>query len=204
MPRYIIHAQKPDQSEVVRKVFEADSGAEARSMAEAIGLEVRAVEIDEPAPAARAGEPGPFGGRAEPRRQQPEQEVWSGSPSQWLNFWWYVLCLLVIPIPWAIWRYLSVRASIYSLSSQRIRVQTGVLNQHIDEIELYRVKDTELSRSLIQRVLGLGTVSIVSSDETMPRLDIPSISSPERVREDIREHVEAVRRARGVRELDVS
>jgi hypothetical protein len=32
-----------------------------------------------------------------------EHGVWSGGPSQWQNFWAWVACILVIPIPWALW-----------------------------------------------------------------------------------------------------
>src|SRR5690349_18028088 len=27
-----------------------------------------------------------------------EQVVWTGNPSQWRNFWWYLSCLLLLPI----------------------------------------------------------------------------------------------------------
>lgn len=202
MPRYIIHAQEAGSSEAVRKVFEAESGTEARSMAEAIGLIVRAVELDEPG--ASEGDPFSSAAREAPGRGGPEETVWEGSPSQWTNFWWFVLCIFVITIPWAIWKWLGVRAMRYTITTQRIRVKSGVLSQSVDEIEMYRVKDTELTRSLIQRILGLGTVTVHSSDETTPKLDISDISDAEGLRERLRESVEAVRRARGVRELDVS
>ncbi len=33
-----------------------------------------------------------------------ERIEWSGHPSQWQNFWWYLSCLMVLPIPYAIWK----------------------------------------------------------------------------------------------------
>ena len=32
-----------------------------------------------------------------------EREVWSGTPSQWQNLWAWVACVLIVPIPWALW-----------------------------------------------------------------------------------------------------
>ncbi|MEO0513204.1 MAG: PH domain-containing protein [Planctomycetota bacterium] len=215
MPRYIIHAVESgagDGSAVVRKVFEAPTGDDARSMAHAIGLEVRAVEVDDDTPSRREDGDPPSVDRSDPfssptsddPRDRAEEVRWTGSPSQWMNFWWFVLCLLVIPIPVAIWKYLGVRATVFEITTQRFKYRYGVVSQSIDEIELYRVKDTELTRSLADRVLGLGTIVVISSDETMPRLEMKGIAGAEGVREVIRKNVEAVRRARGVRELDVS
>ena len=41
-----------------------------------------------------------------------EELIWKGSPSQVLNFWWWVSCLLVIPIPFALWKWLEVRSRV--------------------------------------------------------------------------------------------
>lgn len=208
MTKYVIHGRSAS-GEVVEKVFEAGSGAEARAMAEGIGLEVVAVEVvgDHRSPGA-----GGAGGGGDPfstptpddPRDAPERETWRGTPSQWVNFWWFVSCVLIVPIPWALWKWLSVRATEFTVTSQRIKTKSGVLNQRVEEIELYRVKDTELSRSFFERLVGLGTVAVISSDDTTPRLEMPAVPDAEGLREAVRASVEAVRRARGVRELDVS
>ena len=196
---YLVHGKRGD-GPVEAKVFEARSGAEARAMGEAIGLSVVAIEVRED-----PGDSDAFS-RAAPDdpRKLPEEDVWTRTPSQWVNFWWWALCVLLLPIPWAVWKWLSVRANRFTLTTQRMRVESGVLQQHVNEVELYRVKDTELTRSFVQRALGLGTVTVVSSDESVPRLVLPCVHEPQLVREQIRDHVEKVRKARGVRELDVS
>ena len=212
--RYIVHTRHPQTQVEQAKIFEADSGAEARKMAESIGLTVLAVEVDAPARSigvadARDEDPlsGDVGGGADKvydPRDHPEEETWTGSPSQWTNFWWFASCLLVIPIPWVVWRVLVVATTDYSVTTQRLRLRQGVFNRTIEEVELYRVKDTTLHVPFVQRVLGLGTVIVESSDASMPRLEIPWIRESVQVREQIRQNVEAVRRARGVRELDVN
>ena len=42
-----------------------------------------------------------------------EQIQWTGHPSQWQNLGWFVLCLLLIPIPFAWWKWLETRNTVY-------------------------------------------------------------------------------------------
>lgn len=211
MTRYRIHGR--DTGEDVTKVFEAESGEEARKMAHAIGIDVVAVEVIDYAPKSEISgtnapvdnpEPSPLTDTPVDPRDLPEKEVWQGSPSQWTNFWWYVLCLLIIPIPWAVWKMISTAKQNYAITTQRLTLETGVFKRQLEEIELYRIKDTQLTRTFIQRLLKLGTVTVISSDESMPRLEMPWIKVPADVRQHLRENVELVRRARGVRELDMN
>ena len=63
----------------------------------------------------------------------------------------------------------------YSLSEDRLFVSEGFLNIKDDEILLYRVRDIDTRRSLWQRLFGVGTVTVVSSDKTMPNLVLKNI-----------------------------
>lgn len=204
--RYIVHGTDAS-SKPVQKLIEAESAAQAQKMAERLGVSVVGVEVDPgsapPAGGAEFGRDFTDDARAA-RRLGPETTVWTGTPSQWVNFWWFVACLLVVPIPWAIWRYLSIRTSAYTLTTQRLRFERGVLTKTLDEIELYRVKDTQLHQSVLDRMLGIGTIEILSSDETNPALYLPKIPNAPAVREQLRQGVERLRLARGVRELDLA
>ncbi len=60
----------------------------------------------------------------------------------------------------------------YSLSEDRIFLQTGFLNLEEEEILLYRVRDLSVKRSLGQRIFGVGSVLVHSSDKSMPHLVI--------------------------------
>lgn len=133
----------------------------------------------------------------------PEEQIWTGRPSQWVNVVPFLLCLLIIPIPYAIYRWLAIRTTTYTLTTQRLRHTHGILNRHHDDMELYRIKDVTVKEPLIQRLVGLGSVKIVTSDATTPEMTLPAISQPLTVLEAIREQVETLRRARGVREFDV-
>ncbi len=133
-----------------------------------------------------------------------EESIWLGGPSQWVNFWPFVACILVIPIPWALYRYFAIRCTTFELTSQRMRLSAGIFSKTYDDIEIYRVKDITLHQPFLQRIVGLGTVTLITSDSTHPRLPLPAIKDPLGVRDILREQVEIMRRERGVRELDVA
>ena len=86
--------------------------------------------------------------------------------------------------------------------SERLKLIQGVLNQDIDEIELYRVKDTRVLRPLWLRLFGLGNVVLETSDRTHPNPVLPAIKDAMEVREKLREHVENLREQKRVREVD--
>lgn len=132
-----------------------------------------------------------------------EANLWEGTPSQWTNIVPFVLCVLIIPIPYAIYRWLAVKCTRYTLTSERLRKSTGILSKHFDDVELYRVKDMTISQPFIQRLVGLGTLALVTSDATTPTVVLPAIADPHRVHDLLRAEVERRRRERGVRELDV-
>lgn len=87
----------------------------------------------------------------------------------------------------------------YAMSEDRLFVSVGFLNLKDDEVLLYRVRDIDTKRSLGQRILGVGTVTVVSSDKTMPNLVLKNIKNPIAVKEMIHQQVEEMKIRRRVR-----
>ena len=87
----------------------------------------------------------------------------------------------------------------YSLSEDRLFLSVGFLNIKDDEILLYRVRDIDTSRTLWQRIFGVGTVTVVSSDKTMPTLVLKNVKDPVFVKELIHKQVEDMKIRRRVR-----
>ena len=87
----------------------------------------------------------------------------------------------------------------YSLSDDRLFISEGFLTIKDDEILLYRVKDIDTRRSLWQRLFGVGTVIVASSDKTMPSLVLKNIKDPVFVKELIHKQVEEMKIKRRVR-----
>ena len=87
----------------------------------------------------------------------------------------------------------------YSLSEDRLFTSVGFLNIQDDEILLYRVRDIDSSRTLWQRIFGVGTVRVISSDKTMPTLVLKNIKDPIFVKELIHQQVVETKIKRRVR-----
>ena len=150
-----------------------------------------------------------------------EISLWKGSPSQWLNLGPFTVAFLltvgiivggvffppafaglILPFAFVIWKYLVVRMEIFELTNERLRITRGVINQKIDEIELYRVKDSVMIRVWWMRITGLASIQLETSDRNMPKLVIPAIRGGADMRELLRKQVELQRDKKRVRELD--
>ena len=81
----------------------------------------------------------------------------------------------------------------YSLTEDRLFLSVGFLNIKDEEVLLYRVRDINTSRTLWQRLFGVGTVTVVSSDKTMPTFELKNIKDPMTVKELIHDQVEAMK-----------
>jgi len=87
----------------------------------------------------------------------------------------------------------------YSLSEDRLFVDTGLIKLQSDEILLYRIRDLSFSQTLGQRIFGVGSVIIQSSDKTSPVLEIKNIKNAYDVKELIHENVEKMKLERRMR-----
>lgn len=91
----------------------------------------------------------------------------------------------------------------YRLSEDRIFVEKGFLNLHVEEVLLYRVRDLELQLKLTQRIFGVGTVSVHSSDKTAPDLYLLNVKHPREVKELIFRQVEQEKDQRRMRTMEM-
>ncbi len=87
----------------------------------------------------------------------------------------------------------------YAISEDRLFLSVGFLNIKDEEILLYRIRDINTSRTLWQRIFGMGTISVVSSDKTMPTLVLKNIKNPMQVKELLHSQVEDMKIKRRVR-----
>lgn len=128
--------------------------------------------------------------------------IWSGRPSQIVNIPYFLFFSWTIVFP--LYRYLSTRFLIYSFSEQRFFIKSGILNQKIEEIELYRIRDYSIYKPFLLRIFGLGNLTIISSDRTTPQFTMKAIKNPEEIMNLLRDNVEIARKKSGTREIDYS
>lgn len=92
----------------------------------------------------------------------------------------------------------------YGLSEDRLFLSVGFLSVHDEEVLLYRVRDISTRRTLWQRMFGVGSVTVLSSDKTMPTLVLKNVKKPLQVKELIHDHVEAAKLKNRVRISEVN
>jgi uncharacterized membrane protein YdbT with pleckstrin-like domain len=90
-----------------------------------------------------------------------------------------------------------------SSRSPWLTVISGIFSKDIQEIELFRVKDTMAHQSFFLRLFGLGTITVLSGDANHPRLVLSGVPHAVELREKLRQEVMNLRQRFGVRELDV-
>jgi uncharacterized membrane protein YdbT with pleckstrin-like domain len=159
-----------------------------------------------------------------------ETNLWSGHTSQWVHFWYYFFCLLLaggigfaatvfglatagvgalgyvaLIIPLLMWliRWWATKCTTYELTTQRLRIRSGILSKKTDEMELFRVRDYTMDQPFLLRLVGLGNMTLITSDATTPTLAMRAIPGIEQVREKLRTAVQNERDRKRVRQMDV-
>ena len=155
----------------------------------------------------------------------PERELWQGSFSKlamigsWIGAAAFTLAIFIIAVVsdftgrgWLIsvmivlcvWGALVVRLVFlqlsrhYYLSNQRFVHERGLLWREIDRIEAIDIDDVSFSQGPIERLLGVGTVRILSSDQSHPTMELPGIENVRAVSSLIDETRRQERRRRGL------
>ena len=98
-------------------------------------------------------------------------------------------------------RYLGMPLSFtrYALSDDRLFLSIGFFSVKDDDILLYRIRDISVKRTLWQRLFGVGTLTIQSSDKTHPTLELKNVKDPVFVKELLHKQVEEMKIKRRVR-----
>ncbi len=99
-------------------------------------------------------------------------------------------------LPWSFTRY--------ALSEDRLFLRRGFLNVKQDEVILYRVRDLRVTQNLWQRIFGVGTITVVSTDKSIPQLVIKNVKQPWEVKELIHKYVEKMKIERRMRVGEMS
>jgi uncharacterized membrane protein YdbT with pleckstrin-like domain len=155
----------------------------------------------------------------------PEQTLWTGSPSQVRNLGAFIFCALLavaivvaslllwqslpgvalalLPVVYAFWKWLIVRARKYQLTTERLLISYGVFSKTTDSLELYRVKDLRITQPLTLRLFGLENIELTTSDQSSPLVVIDYMPQNLRLGDKLRAQIEACRVQKGTREIEL-
>ena len=86
------------------------------------------------------------------------------------------------------------RAVRYRLMPQRLEVERGILGRRYESIELWRVRDVVLEQTLVERMRGVGRITVISTDEVEPELIVGPVASAKPLYDRLRDAVAAARK----------
>lgn len=131
--------------------------------------------------------------------------IYEGSPSQVVNtgyiIWCVLACWLIIPIIMMIVRILKTKFTKTTITNKDIISEHGILSKTTDELLLKRVTDVQLSQPLWQRIFGLSTITVASTDITSGVLSIVGIPNGKAVWQQLRDAIAEERQNVQEREL---
>ncbi len=98
-------------------------------------------------------------------------------------------------------RILQSRYSLYyRMTTRRLFHSSGLLHRRRDQMELLRVKDVFTRQSsLLERMLGLGTVVVVPNDKELPTFFFNGVDNPKQVMDLIWHHTRSEHDHRSVK-----
>lgn len=108
-----------------------------------------------------------------------------------VTLWYDRKRVTIFALPWSFTKY--------ELTPSRLILNVGFLHQREDEIRLYRIKDVSYSQTLSERIGGTGTLRILSTDASVPEIQLQHIKNARKVKEVLSQAIEVSRRENGVR-----
>lgn len=116
--------------------------------------------------------------------------------------WWVHVILMVLAILCFVIPLLLIRTTRYRVSNYRIDFERGVFSKRIDTLELWHVDDVSFKQSLLDRIFNVGDITVLSDDQTNPRLELYGLPNPRPLFETLKQRVISVKRQRGVIKMD--
>jgi membrane protein YdbS with pleckstrin-like domain len=92
----------------------------------------------------------------------------------------------------------------YEVSPDRIEWSRGILDRRVDNIDMFRVIDLKMRRSVLDCIFGIGTVGLITTDKDKkdPKFEFEKIHSPRELYDIIKKASLEVDRRTGVVHLE--
>ena len=100
--------------------------------------------------------------------------------------WWVTVIAVLLQMIAFLIAMMRLQSTLYTVTSQRVMTEQGILSKSLSEIDLRYIDDTQFFQNLTGRILGIGNVTLVSSDKAFPTTVLHGIADPRGIREMIR------------------
>ncbi len=101
-------------------------------------------------------------------------------PSWWGYFWYLFFFWLLIPPIIAYFRRASTVLRIYN---GRITIERGIISKCYQDYNTWDIRSIDIDQSLLQRLVGIGTITISTSATAEASEEIRSIPDPKSIRD---------------------
>lgn len=93
---------------------------------------------------------------------------------------WPPLVLAVLTLLWALIQQARTRMTRTVISGDKLRLESGLLGRSSRTVPLAKVQDVRVDQTLLQRLIGIGSVSVETAGEAS-RLTLANIDQPQEV-----------------------
>lgn len=124
-----------------------------------------------------------FGARQESEVESP---LFSGHPATIYSVWQWVFVVLTLGIAY-VYYWVQSMGTRYQISTQRIKVERGILSKQMDSVEIFTIEHFDLVKPLGMRLAGHCILRLRSSDTTFPAVAIYGIKDLEQLADTLRE-----------------
>ena len=119
-------------------------------------------------------------------RSRDREYLFTGHPAVIYNFWQWLAVLFTFGIAYFVYWIRSISTN-YEITTQRVRIERGILSKSKENIELFRIDHFELQKPLGMRILGQCILQLRSSDTSFPTVIILGIPNLESLADTLRE-----------------
>ncbi len=123
---------------------------------------------------------------AEARAEEVEKDLFVGHPAVIYNVWQWILVVVTLGIGWLVLWVRSIGTT-YQITTQRIRIESGVLSTRKENVELFRIDDFDVHKPLGMRLAGHCLLHLRSSDPDQQTVIIYGIANLEALADTLRE-----------------
>ena len=112
------------------------------------------------------------------------------------------MALGILTLLMLILRAAQLKSIYYEVSPDRIEYGRGIFSRKIDNLDMFRVVDLKLHRSLLDCITGVGSVTLVTKDDTDPLFELEKVANPKKLYDTLKKASLDADRKQGVVHLD--
>jgi PH (Pleckstrin Homology) domain-containing protein len=120
------------------------------------------------------------------KEDEVERLLFTGNPAVISSLGQWALVVITIGIAWLVY-WAKSKSVVYTLTTQRIQIETGLFSTIKASVELFRIDDFDIHRPFGMRVLGFSMLHLRSSDPDLATVLITGVPNLEALSDQLRE-----------------